>query len=376
MSKFEEVSSTAFNTDHYELTNLQSAEVSGVANKKCVFEVFARQLPVGRQYGVVCGIDRIIEALKHFTFTEAHLEWLAQNHIGNPFLYNELKNKQFQGDIYGYREGELYFPYSPILTIESTFTQAIVLETLFLRILNWDSGIASTAARMVSAAKGKSLLEFGSRRTHESSAIDAARAAYIAGFNATSNLAASKRYAVPTSGTAAHCFTLAHEHEIDAFRAQVEALGVNTTLLVDTYDTEHGIRNAIKAAGPKLGGIRIDSGDFTVWIPRARKLLNRLGAFNTKIIISGELDEKKIAEYSDLPVDGFGVGTKLFFPDQNPSPGFVYKLVEIEGRPVAKKAEGKQNRGGRKYAYRMLNKTGQAIGEQIELSPLSHSGNH
>jgi nicotinate phosphoribosyltransferase len=360
--------SAAFHTDLYELGNLQGALESGVAGHRAVFEVFARRLPPGRRYGVFCGLGRILDALGRFRFTDAQLAWLEETgSVGGPTL-RFLAGWRFAGDVWAYPEGELYFPYSPVVTVRATFAEAVLLETLLLSICNWDSGVASAAARMVSAARGRPIIEMGSRRTHEGAAVDAARAAYIAGFSATSNMAAGQRYGIPVRGTAAHCFTLAHPDELSAFRAQVATQGPGTTLLVDTYDVEQGIRNAVLAAGPALGGIRIDSGELLRLVPFARRLLDELGAPGARIISTGGLDEYAMDELSRGPVDGFGAGEKLI---GHASPGFVYKLVAIEDveggpmRQVAKRSAGKSNLGGQKWAYREFDAGGFAVAEHL-----------
>lgn len=364
--------SAAFHTDLYELGNLQGALHSGVAGRRAVFEVFARRLPPGRRYGVFCGLGRILDAIERFRFTDAQLGWLEAAGAVDPRTRRALATQRFAGDVWAYREGELYFPHSPVLTVRATFAEAVVLETILLSISNWDSGVASAAARMVSAARGRPIIEMGSRRTHEGAAVDAARAAYIAGFSATSNMEAGLRHGVPVRGTAAHCFTLAHDDELSAFRAQVATQGPGTTLLVDTYDVEQGIRNAVAAAGPGLGAIRIDSGELLRLVPFARQLLDELGARDARIISTGGLDEYAMDELSRGPVDGFGAGEKLI---HHASPGFVYKLVAIAGgegddapmRPVAKRSAGKANLGGQKWAYRERDARGFAVAEHLAI---------
>jgi nicotinate phosphoribosyltransferase len=362
--------SAAFHTDQYELGNLQGALHSGVAGRRAVFEVFARRLPPGRRYGVFCGLGRILDAIGRFRFTDAQLSWLEESGAADGPTRRYLATGRFTGDVWAYPEGELYFPHSPVLTVRATFGEAVLLETLLLSISNWDSGVASAASRMVTAARGRPIIEMGSRRTHEGAAVDAARAAYVAGFAATSNMEAGLRYGIPVRGTAAHCFTLAHDDELTAFRAQVATQGPGTTLLVDTYDVEQGIRNAVVAAGPGLGGIRIDSGELLRLVPFARRLLDELGAPGARIISTGGLDEYAMDELSRGPVDGFGAGERLI---GHPSPGFVYKLVAIaegEGdgapmRPVAKRSAGKVNRGGQKWAYREHDPRGIAVAEHL-----------
>src|SRR5215213_2462257 len=263
---------TSLFTDHYELTMVAAALADGTADRRCTFEVFARRLPDGRRYGVVAGTGRLLEAITRFRFGEAELERLS-GVLGGPMI-EWLADYRFSGDVDGYPEGELFFPGSPILSVSGTFADAVLLETLALSILNHDCAVAAAAARMVTAAGDRPLIEMGSRRTHEEAAVAAARAAYLAGFAGTSNLAAGQRYGVPTMGTAAHAFTLLHGTEKEAFRAQLDALGLGTTLLVDTYDISQGIRTAVEVAGPELGAIRIDSGDLAVLAVHARELLD------------------------------------------------------------------------------------------------------
>lgn len=364
--------STAFLVDKYEFTMLQSALEDGLANKRAVFELFGRRLPQGRGYGVVGGIGRAIEAIQNFRFTDEQIAFLREDGVLNENTINYLKNYKFSGNIDAYCEGELWFPFSPVLTVESTFGEAVLLETVLLSILNYDSAVGAAAARMVEAANGVPIIEMGSRRAHERAAVSAARMAYITGFKATSNMEAGIRYGIPTTGTSAHAFSLAHYDEKEAFRQQVKALGVSTTLLVDTYDIEQGIRNAVEVAGPELGGIRIDSGDLYEETVKARILLDSLGAVNTKIILSSDIDEYVISELSDrgIPVDGIGAGTRVVTGSGHPTAGMVYKLVAIEGedgalRSVAKKASGKRSIGGRKYAWRELDENGKAVAEHV-----------
>lgn len=360
--------STALFTDHYELTMLAAALRDGSAQRRCTFEIFARSLPEGRRYGVVAGTGRLLDALAGFCFGEAELASLE------PVLDRDtlawLREYTFRGDIDGYREGELYFPGSPVLSVRGSFAECVVLETLALSILNHDSAIASAAARMVSAAHGRRLIEMGSRRTHEESAVASARAAYLAGFDGSSNLAAGHRYGVPTSGTSAHSFTLLHataqgRDEAAAFRAQVDALGLGTTLLVDTYDIAAGIATAVEVAGTELGAIRIDSGDLGEMAAQARAQLDSLGATATKIVVSGDLDEYAIAALRAEPVDAYGVGTALVTGSGAPTAGMVYKLVEVDGVPVAKRSTNKQSRGGAKRVVRRARDSGTVLEEVV-----------
>ncbi len=359
------MTSTALFTDHYELTMLRAARRDGTAGRRCVFELFARRLPEGRRYGVVAGTARLLDALEHFRFSDAQLAHLANSGVVDDETCEWLRNYRFSGEITGYAEGEAFFPGSPVLTIEGTFGEAVVLETLALSIFNHDSAVASAAARMVCAAGGRACIEMGTRRTHEEAAVAAARAAYLAGFSATSNLEAGRRHGVPTTGTAAHSYTLLHDSEADAFRGQIDALGLGTTLLVDTYDIAQGIRTAVEVAGPQLGAVRIDSGDLAVLAHQSRELLDELGATSTRIVLSGDLDEFGLAALAGAPVDAYGVGTSVVTGSGAPTAGFVYKLVEVEGRPVAKRSEHKTTQGGRKTAVRRHRPTGTATAEVV-----------
>jgi nicotinate phosphoribosyltransferase len=357
--------STALLTDHYELTMLAAALRDGTADRPCVFEVFARRLPEGRRYGVVAGTGRLLDAIRDFRFGEAELAQLAEANVVDEGTLAWLADYRFTGEVDGYPEGELYFPGSPVLSVRAPFGVGVVLETLALSILNHDSAIASAAARMVGAANGRRMIEMGSRRTHEEAAVASARAAYLAGFTATSNLEAGRRHGIPTAGTCAHAFTLLHDTEEEAFRSQVEALGADTTLLVDTYDITNGIALAVKAAGTELGAVRIDSGDLGVLARQAREQLDSLGAKNTRIVVSGDLDEYAIAALRAEPVDAYGVGTSLVTGSGAPTAGMVYKLVEVDGRPVAKRSSHKESRGGRKGALRKHKDTGTALEEVV-----------
>ena len=367
--------STALLTDHYELTMLQAALRSGAAHRRAVFEVFARHLPGGRRYGVVAGTGRVLDELEHFRFGEDELTYLREHQVVDDSTLAYLADFRFRGDIHGYREGDLYFPASPIMVVEGTFAEAVLLETLILSILNHDCAIASAASRMVNAAGKRPLIEMGSRRTHERAAVAAARAAYLAGFASTSNLMAGRTYGVPTAGTAAHAFTLLHDSERQAFEAQIASFGPETTLLIDTYDVAEAVRTAVDLAGNKLGAVRIDSGDLAAAAQEVREQLNALGAFDTRILVTSDLDEYAIAALAAAPVDGYGVGTSLVTGSGAPTAALVYKLVARETvtgklEPVAKRSVGKPSRGGRKRAYRVTDESGHYETELVSTSGL------
>jgi nicotinate phosphoribosyltransferase len=364
--------STALLTDRYELTMLDASLRDGTAERRCVFELFARRLPGARRFGVVAGTGRLLELIRDFTFGEDELRFLKDEKVVDAATLDFLEGYRFTGSITGYREGELYFPGSPILTVEGTFAEAVVLETLALSVLNHDSAIATAAARMSVAAGERPLAEMGSRRAAESSAVAAARAAYIAGFGATSNLEAGRRWGIPTMGTAAHSWTLLHDSEEAAFRAQIEALGVETTLLVDTYDIHEGVATAIRVAGTGLGGVRIDSGDLPTVAADVRAQLDELGATGTRITVTSDLDEFAIASLAASPVDSYGVGTSVVTGSGSPTAGMVYKLVARQDATggwvaVAKASTDKGSKGGRKAAFRTLD-DGTATSELIAVS--------
>ena len=371
------ISTPALLTDHYELTMLQGALRSGAAHRRSVFEVFTRRLPEGRRYGVVAGTDRVLDAAERFRFSADQLAYLERSGVVDRPTVDWLADYRFRGSISGYREGECYFPGSPILTVTGGFAECVLLETVILSILNHDSAIAAAASRMVSAAAGRPCIEMGSRRTHEDAAVASARAAYLAGFASTSNLEAGFRYGVPTVGTAAHAFTLVHDSEREAFQTQVSTLGKGTTLLVDTYDVAEAVRVAVEVAGPDLGAVRLDSGDLLWMAHRVRKQLDELGARNTKIVVTSDLDEYAIAALAVAPVDAYGVGTQLVIGSGAPTSAMVYKLVaraqsadpDAPLQPVAKRSAGKPSLGGRKHAYRRIDEDGVATEEVISIKP-------
>jgi nicotinate phosphoribosyltransferase len=374
-----DVPSTALFTDHYELTMLQAALKAGTAERRSVFEVFTRRLPEGRRSGVVAGTGRVLDAVENFRFDAAVLGFLRERSIVDEETLQWLASYRFTGDIWGYPEGEVYFPGSPVMRVEGTFAECVLLETVILSILNHDSAVAAAASRMASAAGDRPLIEMGARRTHELAAVAAARSAYVGGFATTSDLASGFRYGIPTVGTSAHAFTLLHDTERDAFRAQVDSLGRDTTLLVDTYDVAEAVRVAVEVAGPELGAVRIDSGDLLLVAHRVRQQLDELGATGTKIVVTSDLDEYAIASLAAAPVDAYGVGTQLVTGSGHPTCSMVYKLVaraesadpKAPLMPVAKKATGgKTSIGGRKWAARRLDEHGVAQAEVVGTGPV------
>ncbi|WP_026459557.1 nicotinate phosphoribosyltransferase [Schaalia vaccimaxillae] len=365
--------STSLLTDMYELTMVDAALKAGTALRPSTFEVFGRRLPATRRFGVVAGTGRVLEAMERFEFEPDQIDWIHAQKIVSAETLDFLKNFRFSGNIRGYAEGECFFPGSPLMTVEGTFAECTLLETLLLSILNHDCAIASAASRMTIAAHGRPCMDMGARRGHERAAVSAARAAIIGGFKGTSNLEAAKRYGIMSIGTAAHSFTLLHDSEREAFDAQIAKLGPSTTLLVDTYDVEQGVINAVeaaRAAGGELGAVRLDSGDLVASAFKVRGQLDALGATSTKITVTNDLDEYAIAALGAAPIDSYGVGTKLVTGSGVPTAALVYKLVvryDEDGNaiPVAKKSESKSTVGGKKTAGRVLDEDGYAAEELL-----------
>lgn len=352
---------------------LDAALKDGTAHRRCTFELFGRRLPATRRFGVVAGTGRILEALERFEFDGEQIEWLSSQGIISEEAASFLATWRFTGDMWGYAEGECYFPGSPLLTVEGSFADCTLLETLLLSILNHDCAVASAASRMTIAAHGRPCMDMGARRAHERAAVSAARAAIIGGFQGTSDLEAAKRYGIHAIGTAAHAFTLLHDSERDAFDSQVASLGAGTTLLVDTYDIAQGVVNAVeaaRAAGGELGAVRLDSGDLVAQAFKVRGQLDAMGATSTKITVTSDLDEYAIAALGAAPVDSYGVGTRLVTGSGVPTAALVYKVVSREDAsgaivPVAKKSESKSTVGGRKVAGRVMGDDGYASEELL-----------
>ncbi len=321
----------------------------------------------------MAGTGRILEALERFEFDGEQIEWLSSRGIISEEAASFLATWRFTGDMWGYAEGECYFPGSPLLTVEGSFADCTLLETLLLSILNHDCAVASAASRMTIAAHGRPCMDMGARRAHERAAVSAARAAIIGGFQGTSDLEAAKRYGIRAIGTAAHAFTLLHDSERDAFDSQVASLGAGTTLLVDTYDIAQGVVNAVeaaRAAGGELGAVRLDSGDLVAQAFKVRGQLDAMGATSTKITVTSDLDEYAIAALGAAPVDSYGVGTRLVTGSGVPTAALVYKVVSREDAsgaivPVAKKSESKSTVGGRKVAGRVMGDDGYASEELL-----------
>jgi nicotinate phosphoribosyltransferase len=356
---------SALLTDRYELTMLDAALVSGLAERPVVFEVFARRVPPGRRYAVLSGLARFLELLPTFRFDADELDWLVASGVIRTETARHLQGWRFRGEVAAYAEGEVFLPRSPVVQVRSSFGDGVLLETLLLSCLNGDSAVAAAAARLRTAAGSARLLEMGSRRAHEQAAVANARSAYLCGFDATSNLAAGRLHGVPTSGTVAHAFVLAHPTEREAFEAYARASETPPVLLVDTYDVLAGVRTAVEVAGPRLGAVRLDSGDLEALVPQVRALLDELGARDALVVCTGDLDEERIPGLLRAGADVFGVGSRLAAGGGHPSAGLVYKVVEQGGHGVAKRSQGKTDVPGAKAAYRLLDGDGRAVAEVL-----------
>ncbi|MCS6711659.1 nicotinate phosphoribosyltransferase [Brachybacterium sp. EF45031] len=342
----------------YEYTMLSAMLHDGTARNDAVFEAFARRLPEGRRFGLLGGTQRLLPLLQEFRFDEPTIGFLRECGAISDAAADYLADFRFTGEVRGLPEGSVYWPGTPVLTVEGELGQCVLLETLVLSVLNHDSAIASAAARMVIAAQGRPIIEMGGRRVHEEAAVAVARAAYLAGFGSTSNLEAGRRFGIPVAGTAAHASVLARRSEREAFAAQVATSGPGTTILVDTYDIAEGIRTAIDVAGPQLAGVRIDSGDLLVEATRARALLDELGATDTQISVTSDLDEYLMEHLQGAPIDRYGAGTRVATGSGHPTAGMVYKLVAVSDEPggprrsVAKASSSKRSVGGEKSVFR------------------------
>jgi nicotinate phosphoribosyltransferase len=342
-------------TDLYQIAMVSGYFRSGMADRVITCEAFARRLPSSRRFLVMAGTSEIREALCSFRFSKEDIEFLhsipALREAMSPAFAEWLSAFRFSGDMWAMAEGEIVFPGEPLVRITAPLPQAQLSETLILSILNHDIKVASKAARMVLAACGKPLMEFGTRRTHHEAAVRAARAAYLAGFHSTSNIEAGRRFGIPVSGTVAHMWTMVNASESEAF-GKWSRLWSRPAFLVDTYDTEAAVR--IVAGIGNAATVRIDSGDLASEARMARRILDGEGS-RAAIVASGDLDEYSIRHLvsSGAPIDMFGVGTKLVVPDDAPSPGIVYKAVqdETDGRPLIKASGGKTTMPGRKQVF-------------------------
>jgi len=357
--------------DLYELTMAQ-AYFKYKRNTLACFDLFVRDLPLNRNYLLVSGLSDIIDFVSNLKFSKIALDYLKTKKLFSQDFLDYLKNFRFKGDLWALPEGELCFANEPILRVEANIIEAQILEGFLLNTINLQTMLASKASRIVIAAKDKQLYDFSLRRTQgQDAAIKAARCSYIAGFSGTSNVLAGFLYNIPVVGTMAHSFVMSFPKEIESFLAYSNCFPEKTILLVDTYNTEKGIKNAIKVGlqlkkrGFRLLGIRLDSGDIVSLAKKARQMLDRAGLNYVKILASGNLDEYKIEKIlkSQPPIDSFGVGTHMGTSSDSPYLDVIYKLSQVsydkkKFLPTMKLSQKKSNYPGRKQIYRIKDKDG------------------
>ena len=356
----------ALATDLYQLT-VSAAFFEHGFSERGSFEVAMRRMPPGRGFMIAAGVERLIEALEEYRFDDAAIAHLDSLQLFKPDFLDFLSRLRFTGSVRALPEGTIFFAGEPILEIEAPLIEGQLIETLVLNQLGFASIVATKAARCFAVAGGRRLVDFGPRRAHGIDAtLIAARSSYLAGFHGTANLLAGKRYGIPIFGTMSHSFVMAHESERDAFENFVTSFPKLSTLLVDTYDTVHGVENVaavaakFRDAGVKVQGIRIDSGDLDSICRKARRILDSAGLGDITIVASGNLDEYKIADLADsgVPIDAFGVGTALAVSDDAPAADFTYKLVDYHGHGRMKTSSGKISTPGRKQLFRACHANG------------------
>ena len=375
-------SSSALLTDLYQMNMIQ-AYLDHDETKTAVFEFFVRNLPARRGFLIAAGLEQAIQFLENMRFSREEIEWLASTRRFEKSLLDRLSDFRFTGDVHAVREGRVFFANEPILRITAPMPQAQLLETRLINLLHFQTLIASKAARMVLAAPGKLLVDFGLRRAHGAEAgLMAARASYIAGFAGTATMLAEKMFGIPTYGTMAHSFVEAYDTETAAFESFAHSRPENFTLLIDTYDTEAAARKVVAlapqlaAAGIKISAVRLDSGDLILLARSVRRILNDGGLSHISIFASGGLDEDYIAEIvrAAAPIDGFGIGTSLTTSSDAPALDCAYKLQEYAGLPRRKRSSGKATWPGRKQVWRQYGPDGRLAGDTLSIETESHPG--
>lgn len=355
-------STSALLTDLYELTMVQAYLKQGM-DEPAVFEFFVRKLPAHRNFLVAAGLEQVLDYLSELRFSQEELAWLDQSRQFSSQLLDYLGTMRFTGDVEAIPEGTIFFPHEPILRIVAPLPQAQLVESRVMNLLNYQTIVASKAARSVLVAGGKPLIDFGLRRAHGAEAgLLAARASYLTGFAGTATVLAGMAYRIPLYGTMAHSFVQSHENEMLAFQHFAEAQPENVVLLIDTYDTEAAAAKVVSLAG-ELGangitvkGVRLDSGDLADHSRKVRYILDEGGLPHVQILVSGNLDEYRVKALveSGAPIDSFAVGTAITTSSDAPSLDCAYKLQEYAGRPCRKRSEGKATWPGRKQVYRYL----------------------
>jgi nicotinate phosphoribosyltransferase len=369
-------------TDLYQL-NMMQAYLDHGETKTAVFEFFVRKLPPRRGFLVSAGLEQAIDFLENLHFTAEDINWLAQTDRFRKELLTHLADFRFTGDVHAMPEGTVFFANEPILRVTAPLPQAQLVETRLINILHFQSLIASKAARMMLAAPGKLLIDFGLRRAHGAEAgLMAARASYIAGFAGTATMLAEKLYGIPTFGTMAHSFIQAYDNESVAFKNFAQSRPQNLTFLIDTYDTEAGAKKVValapqlKARGITIRSVRLDSGDLITLSKSVRRILDAGGLVDVKILASGGLDEDSIAEMlqAGAPIDSFGVGTSLTTSSDVPALDCAYKLQEYAGLPRRKLSAGKATWPGRKQVWRRYEPDGRMAGDILSVEGDKQTG--
>jgi nicotinate phosphoribosyltransferase len=347
-------------TDFYQLTMLDAYYRRGLQDT-AVFEFFVRRLPERRGFLVAAGLEQVLDYLENLRFDAADIDWLAATGRFSPLLLQELKRFRFTGDVYAMREGTVFFASEPILRVVAPLPQAQLVESRIVNLLQYQTMVASKAARCRMAAESAQLVDFGMRRAHGAeAALLASRASYIAGFDATATVEAARRYGIPVVGTMAHSFIQAHEREIDAFKTFADTQPDNLVLLIDTYDTLRAAQRVamlakeLRAQGIYVKGVRIDSGDLALEATRVRQILDSEGCRDIRILVSGGIDEYSIAAMraAQAPIDVFCVGTRLSVSEDAPSLDCAYKLQQYAGRPCRKRSTWKESWPGPRQVYR------------------------
>jgi nicotinate phosphoribosyltransferase len=367
--------SLALLTDLYQLTMAQ-AYFQSQRLAPSTFSLFIRSYPPNRSYFVAAGLRDVLEFLDQFRIDSTGIDYLRSRRMFTDDFLDFLQSLKFTGEVWAIPEGRLFFKDEPVVEVTAPIVEAQIVETFIINQINFQSLIATKAARCVQTAGGRSVVDFSLRRTHGIDAgMKVARASYLAGFAGTSNVRAGQLYGIPIVGTMAHSFVSSFEHEIDAFRAFIRSFPNHSILLIDTYDTVAGARKAVELAkemaarGQSLHGVRIDSGDLANSAVEVRKIFDEAGLKDVKIIGSGGLDEYDLADFSDanVPFDSYGVGTKMGVSADAPWSDIAYKLVEYNGRSVLKLSPGKVSLPGKKQVFRMTDKQGQLQKDIITL---------
>lgn len=376
------VGSTLLLTDLYQLNMLQAYRDAGMT-ATAVFEFFVRKLPPTRGFLVAAGLEQAVEFLENARLHEDELDWLANSRRFNQNLLDDLARWRFTGAVHAMPEGTVFFPNEPIVRVTAPLPEAQLIETRIINLLNFETLIASKAARLVLAAPGKTLVDFGLRRAHGAEAgLLAARASYLAGFAGSATTLAEKRFGVPIFGTMAHSFIQAHADETTAFLNFARSRPAHAVLLIDTYDTERGAEKVVALAprlaelGVQVRGVRLDSGDLADHARKVRRILDQGGLADVTIFASGGLEERKLQRYAadGVPIDGYGVGTSLTTSEDAPALDCAYKIQEYDGVPKRKRSEGKATWPGRKQIYRSYAEDGSMAGDVLTLEDDEQDG--